>query len=131
MLIYRVQTRLGSGPFTTGAAYNVCGRERHAGERFPAIYMDAPSTGKGWHCACPSIETLLEWFPLDALRAFMNRGQFVHVYHVVEPFVVMGRSRIQCAFRRQYADLVEVWYSLPAEVEEAGMKAHAKVWGPF
>jgi len=62
----------------------------------------------GWHFACPSRETLDEWFNDIGTWALRSAGMVIHVYDVPDHLVKLSSSKRQCAYRSSHAVLVAV-----------------------
>lgn len=111
MLIYRVEKDngdiIGVGPYG-GSSYSFAGIQlldemcmAHCNEEtHPSIGDDLRGVEIGceWqelHCACPTLEALLDWF--DGFIDRLGEEKFIVVEYEVSQFI-MGNSRRQCFF---------------------------------
>ena len=106
--IYRLENNYGQGPFTVIGAYEMVSAERAAeyvihvsGVRFePHSHLESrfkvriPSTH---HYGCPSLETLMEWFP-DYTHDTLHRRGFTVVIYEVDSDDISVETENQVAF---------------------------------
>lgn len=130
MLVYRVETTEGFGPYNAGSEFRSLhgsslydsGNEHllkrakqlediydslhytQGSEDHPSVRSDVRNFDRSYHCCCVTLELLYEWFE-PAKEALKDAGLFIAVYDVEDTHVEHG-SR-QSIFNRSKATFVE------------------------